>query len=166
MSAAATPVDMLGGSRRNAVAAMAAAAGLSAWLLSGSFGLTVAAVLPVLVTTFFLWNPMVVDRSDVSLGGAAALGIIVVTTAYPFMLAIGLPLETLLSGGEFAPTSPNGSMLSDMTYFFAFSVVYGTFFGLLITGWVTVPLGVAIAMLVAWWTRRQLRRAAPPGPDV
>lgn len=161
-----TPDEILAGSRIRAVAALGIAAGVSASLLSGSVAFTTGAVLPVLVSTYLLWNFLVVGRSDVTLAGAAALGIIVVVTAYPFVLAIGLPLETLLDGHEFAPTAPNSSALSDMLYFFMFSVLYGTFFGLLLTGWVTIPVGVAVAMLVAWWTRRQLRHAgAAPGPE-
>lgn len=159
-----TPDQILAASRGRAVTALGIAAGLSAWLLSGSFAFTTGAVLPVLATTYTLWNFLVVGRSDVTLAGAAALGIIVVVTAYPFVLAIGLPLETLLEGREFAPTPPNDSALSGMMYFFMFSVLYGTFFGLLLTGWVTVPVGMAVAMLVAWWTRRQVRRAGAPDP--
>lgn len=147
-------------SRAIAVAVMTATAAVAAGLLSSRAGLAFGAGLGAMLVTFLLWNPMVVGRDDVSLGGAAALGLLVVVAAYPVMLAIGLPAAALVDGVPFEPSGPNATRLGDALYFIAFGVTYGTFFGLALTGWVTVPLGIAAAMGVAWWTRRALRRGA------
>lgn len=149
-------------SRGIAVVAMTAAAGLAAAALGRQTGMTFGAALGAMVTTFLLWNPMVVDRDDVSLGGAAALGLLVVVACYPIMLTIGIPAEFLLGGAPVQPSGPNADPLADALYFIAFTMTYGTVLGLVLTGWITVPIGIAVAMAVAWWTRRAVRRAAAP----
>ncbi|MCW1839234.1 hypothetical protein [Prosthecomicrobium hirschii] len=145
--------------------AMGLAAYTTAYSLSKGLWLAIPAALSALVATFILWRPMVTRPPRTSLWGAVGLGAAVVLVSYPVMLAVGLPFEAFLSDKPIE-TTPGSSRLEDFAYMIAFAMTYGLFFGVMLTGWITIPVGIAVAWTVAFWRRSAEKRLAAAIPDV
>ncbi|MBT9292136.1 hypothetical protein [Prosthecodimorpha staleyi] len=147
------PAFILRYDRAVASLAMAAAAFTTAYALSNGLPLAVPAALAGLVATFILWRPMVARPPRTSLWGAIGLGAAVVLISYPVMLAIGLPFEAILSEKPIEAPAGSSGRLEDFAYMFAFAMTYGLFFGVMLTGWITLPIGMAVAWTIAFWRR-------------
>jgi hypothetical protein len=141
---------------------LALTAALTAGLMADQRIFAVGALLGAGIVPLALWNVLVIRETDVSLGGAAGIGALAVIVAYPVMLSVGLVLAYLFGA---APPEQPAATLSDIFHLVLFASSFGAYLGFLLTGWVTVPIGIAVAVAVAWWTRRQARavRAAEAG---
>jgi hypothetical protein len=144
---------------------MGSAAFIAAYALSKALGLAIPAALSGLMATFILWRPMVTRPPRTSLWGAVGLGAAVVLVSYPVMLAVGLPFEALLSDKSIETTPGSSGRLEDFAFMLAFALTYGLFFGVLLTGWITLPIGMAVAWSVAFWRRSAEKRLATAIPD-
>ena len=121
--------------------------GASRDLPVGGLGFLLIASLNAYLATRLVWGRLVPAEGAFSVGRGAAVGIVLGFFAMFTFSAIGLPLlaglDTFLSFGEPASAGTAGAAAGFDPLSWVFLALFGTVYGMVVTGW--IPLAITVA---------------------